>query len=62
MPVAKFRDRLAAIDGAVFVRELPPERVVVVLPAGKVALRRLKGIDGVDTVVAERVEHLHSDR
>ena len=56
IPVADFRDRLQEIDGARFIRELPPGRVVVSLPT-PAAVPRLTALDGVDTVTPDRLQH-----
>jgi hypothetical protein len=56
IPVAAFRDRLEDIPGAVFIRELPPARVVVRL-SSRAALPRLAAMPGVDTVTADRLQH-----
>jgi len=53
-----FRQRLRAIDGATVVRELPHERVVVMLP-GPALMPRLAALEGVRTVVPDRLERLH---
>ncbi|MEO3812818.1 hypothetical protein ABGB17_27775 [Sphaerisporangium sp. B11E5] len=49
IPVTDFRARLAEVPGAVFVRELPPSRVVVVLesPSAYPALSHLPGVASV---------------
>jgi hypothetical protein len=56
IPVADFRERLGEIDGAVFIRELPPDRVVVRL-ASRAAAPRLTALAGVDTVTPDNLQH-----
>ncbi|MFC6082900.1 hypothetical protein [Sphaerisporangium aureirubrum] len=57
VPAADLRVRLAEIPGAVFVRELPPDRVVVVLesPAGRPALSHLPGVAAVQDDLPRRL-------
>ncbi|MEU9885842.1 hypothetical protein [Sphaerisporangium sp. NPDC051011] len=57
VPAAEFRARLAEIPGAVLVRELPPARVVVVLPDGAPA-KTLASLPGVTSVREDRPERL----
>lgn len=52
---AAFRSLLGSVEGATFVRDLPPDRVVVTLrtPAD---VRRLAALDGVESVTRDRLE------
>jgi hypothetical protein len=53
---AALEARLAAVPGARFIRELPPDRVVVALDDAK-ATARLAALPGVESVVEDRLEH-----
>jgi hypothetical protein len=57
--VAELRDRLQAVDGALFVRELPPARVVVALPS-RAAAQHLAALDGVTSVIPDRLQRPHT--
>ncbi|GAA1262388.1 hypothetical protein GCM10009677_12570 [Sphaerisporangium rubeum] len=61
VPVADFRTRLADVPGAVFVRELPPSRVVVVVPSPS-ARHGLSRLPGVTAVQEDRPRRPHEDR
>jgi hypothetical protein len=54
-PAAAFRSRLSTLDGATFVRRLPPDRVVVTLPS-PADVHRLAALDGVESVIPDRLE------
>jgi hypothetical protein len=56
VPTSSFRGHLDAIEGARLVRQLSPDRVVVVLhsPANR---PRLAALPGVEAVVPDRLEH-----
>jgi hypothetical protein len=56
VPVAAFRGRLEAIDGARLIRELPPGRVVVALRSS-VDRPRLAALPGVTAIFSDRLEH-----
>jgi hypothetical protein len=53
---AELRSSLEAIDGARYIRELPPRRVVVALRAPEDRLR-LAGLPGVEAVVPDTLQH-----
>ncbi|MFC4585642.1 hypothetical protein [Sphaerisporangium corydalis] len=57
VPAEEFRERLAAIPGAVLVQELPRHAVVVVLGSRSQA-RALWALPGVTAVREDRPEHL----
>lgn len=52
---AAFRSLLDGVEGAAFVRDLPPDRVVVTLPS-PADVRRLAALDGVESVTRDRLE------
>jgi hypothetical protein len=54
-PPARFRERLRTVEGATFVRELPPDRVVVTLSSDE-AEPRLAALDGVESLTRDRRE------
>jgi hypothetical protein len=57
IPVTDFREQLHDIVGAVFIRELPPARVVVTISSD--ALPQLTALEGVTAVVPDRLQHPH---
>jgi hypothetical protein len=54
-PSAAFRSRLSTLDDATFVRDLPPDRVVVTLPS-PADVHRLAALEGVESVTPDRLE------
>jgi hypothetical protein len=56
--VEEFAERLRAVEGARLIRELPPGRAVVALPA-RAPLSRLLALDGVEAATPDRLEHPH---
>jgi hypothetical protein len=60
IPVADFRERLRDIDGAVFIRELPPARAVVAIPDD--VLPQLTTLDGVTAITPDHLQHPNNPR
>ncbi|MBB4704646.1 hypothetical protein [Sphaerisporangium siamense] len=57
IPMPDFRAHLTTVPGAVLIRELPPARVVVVVPSPEAA-KALARLDGVTWIREDRPERL----
>jgi hypothetical protein len=51
---AAFRSLLDGVEGAAFVRDLPPDRVVITLPA-PADVARVAALDGVESVTHDQL-------